>query len=420
MDYNRPLNTGKDNPKVDVALIMIPGKNSVLTGNYSKSPMLVNPGGPGGSGTAIIRLLGSKFQEIVGLDYDIIGFDPRGIADTTPLLDCHSFPSDEKSTDPSEDDILRGFIHRVLWNVAGSSIGFVNASANSLEKLDARARLAAQLCKKKEELKGEDSILRHVSTPAVARDMLSIVDAWDTWRDDMIEERAGIYNKEGYENKVVESDHNLDTKGKLVYWGFSYGTLLGATFAAMFPDRVGRVILDGVVDADSYVSPVWAKSLLDTDAVEASFFKFCHKAGSRCAFYHAGDSEADIKERFDGIHKDLEVNPIKGINPRVMTPMILDSGFLKAMMFSSLYNPTATFPSMAEILHLFYERNENILLSIPTNDNFFKCPMKTPAQHNNQDSQLAIMCSDKRYPVTKPPRPPLPNHPCCGTSIHVY
>ena len=107
------------------------------------------------------------------------------------------------------------------------------------------------LCKERDNLDDENSILRHVSTPAVAQDMLSIIDAWDVWRaetgqdvdDEVISE---VQDPVG---EATESTYSLTTKSKLVYWGFSYGTLLGATFAAMFPDRVGRVALDGVVDA---------------------------------------------------------------------------------------------------------------------------------------------------------------------------
>jgi pimeloyl-ACP methyl ester carboxylesterase len=41
---------------------------------------------------------------------------------------------------------------------------------------------------------------------------------------------------------------------KLQYWGFSYGSILGSTFASMFPGRIERMVLDGIVDADSYYS----------------------------------------------------------------------------------------------------------------------------------------------------------------------
>ena len=76
--------------------------------------------------------------------------------------------------------------------------------------------------------------------------MLSIVDAWDRWVD-----------AEAAAQGV--SPPTSPTKGKLVYWGFSYGTYLGIKFASMFPDRVGRLMLDGVVDADLYETPVWAE-----------------------------------------------------------------------------------------------------------------------------------------------------------------
>jgi hypothetical protein len=60
MDYNRPINQStpfaKSHPKVHIALIMLPGKNHTKSGAWSDSPLLVNPGGPGGSGTSIVML----------------------------------------------------------------------------------------------------------------------------------------------------------------------------------------------------------------------------------------------------------------------------------------------------------------------------------------------------------------------------
>ena len=141
----------------------------------------------------------------------------------------------------------------------------MNGTESALAQRDQRARVMSKLCKKQDDLHGEDSILRHVSTPAVARDMLSIIDAWDAWRAetqqdaDVVED---MLDDNGSEEET-ENAHSLDTKGKLVYWGFSYGTLLGATFAAMFPDRVGRVVLDGVVDAGTSYRSSLANNFLD-------------------------------------------------------------------------------------------------------------------------------------------------------------
>ena len=54
----------------------------------------------------------------------------------------------------------------------------------------------------------------------------------------------------------------------------SYGTVLGQYFAAMYPDKVGRVILDGVFDGYNYRSGLWNSNLLDIDTVMDSIFTY--------------------------------------------------------------------------------------------------------------------------------------------------
>ena len=254
MDYNRPLNASKDNPKVHLALVLVPG---IHTGTKaSKSPLLVNPGGPGGSGFQVALSAGHAIQQLAGLpDQDLIGFDPRGVFFTTPRADCYSFPPENftsSSPSPDDEDYVQGAYHRFLWGEAGKGIGFINSSDIALQQLDSRFRSIGKLCQTKDELYGDDSILKYVSTPNVARDMLSIVDAWDEWTSTLNDDTTELDTSAPCNEEMPESSaenntpYDLDTKGKLVYWGFSYGTMLGATFASMFPDRVGRMVLDGV------------------------------------------------------------------------------------------------------------------------------------------------------------------------------
>ena len=85
MDYNRPLNVSQDNPKVHIFITLIPGAGHEESGKYSSSPLLVNPGGPGGPGASFAIGIGASLQKIVSSDAtrDIIGFDPRGVGWTT-------------------------------------------------------------------------------------------------------------------------------------------------------------------------------------------------------------------------------------------------------------------------------------------------------------------------------------------------
>lgn len=91
-----------------------------------------------------------------------------------------------------------------------------NSTDTSGGDLWANTGAFADACKEKAGDEGE-----LVGTAFVARDMMRIVDA-------------------------------LDEDGKLRYWGFSYGTVLGATAAAMYPDRIDKMVLDGVANPKSY------------------------------------------------------------------------------------------------------------------------------------------------------------------------
>lgn len=227
MDYNRPLNVSALNPKVHIALLLVPGNHNESEQKHSRSPLLINPGGPGGSGTMAALVWGWGIQQTVGADQDVIGFDPRGIGATTPRADCFSFPAQFPG---GEDDFTTGYLHRNMWARSGRDIGNVNSSTDSLQRIDTRARTIAKLCEEKDSIYGRDSILKYAHTPSVARDMISIVDAWDEWIES--DERASAISEDNsYEDASVQAEEDVepessrvsDTKGKLVYWGFSYG-----------------------------------------------------------------------------------------------------------------------------------------------------------------------------------------------------
>ncbi|KAM7223073.1 Alpha/Beta hydrolase fold [Rhypophila decipiens] len=385
LDYSKDVNDlgGSDN-KVHLALVLRPARNG--SSASSKPPMLINPGGPGGSGTAVTLYMGSAIQAVFGDDQPVLGFDPRGIGYTTPLADCWAMPPPSSCTgDHSEcpEDAGKGFQHRMEWMKQNGAYGFINTSDISLKYLDAGHRAVNKLCTARDGRHGGKSILRHASTAHVARDMLSIVDAWDRWVDgDFIKQRE-------------ESE-----KSKLTYWGFSYGTYLGIKFASMFPDRVGRLMLDGVVDADYYESPVWAESLLDTDKILDLFFESCAGAGSRCALYREGDTPESVSERYHAVIDRLQYGePVSFTHPDYFYPVVLTSELFRVMIFSFLYSPMQAFSGMAFMLDdLYEERYERFGLMFGDLAQMCLVDPGSLVMVLN-DAQRAIMCSDKSAPL---------------------
>lgn len=368
--------------------------------------MLINPGGPGGSGTMLALLVGQSMQTIFGSDQPILGFDPRGIGYTYPSADCWATPptspcigsNNNSSKCQDEDDFNLGIQHRLEWIKQNGAYGFINSTDVSLKFLDAGQRAVNKLCSARDERHGGKSILRHASTAHVARDMLSIIDAWDRW---ISSESAGTGSTTGSTSTSRDTQKNEDEekKSKLVYWGFSYGTYLGIKFASMFPGRVGRLMLDGVVDAEFYESPVWVESLLDTDKILDLFFEFCADAESKekCALHREGDTPSSVEKRYNDVMNRLQYGePIMFIHPVYFYPVVLQAELFRTLVFSMLYSPKAMFPILGVLLdNLFEERYE--IFGGMFGDAVQLCsPGMYPVLGQIlNDAQRAIMCSDK-------------------------
>lgn len=107
------------------------------------------------------------------------------------------------------------------------------------------------------EIGGQHQAGPHMSTLTVVKDVITLLDAY----------AASVYSK----GVQYPKDFN--------YWGLSYGTIIGQTFAQLYPTRVGRFVLDGVLDAEDYYAGLGLKNLQQADKAFSTFFEYCSKAG---------------------------------------------------------------------------------------------------------------------------------------------
>jgi pimeloyl-ACP methyl ester carboxylesterase len=167
--------------------------------------------------------------------FDLISFDPRGVNNTTPRLEY--FP-DSLSYD--------------IWRYQEEADGLDHTSHVWLSMAWARAKaLMASYSQ-------DSEISKHMNIVPAVRDMVEIIERHGEWRSKQAE--LWLASKEGKSATTGKKFSDLYSRDsiigrtkwhqgdeKLQYWGFSYGTLLGATFAALYPQRVQRMTLDGVV-----------------------------------------------------------------------------------------------------------------------------------------------------------------------------
>ena len=191
LDYDHP-----DSQTITIALKKLPASD----GNVEHGSLFFNPGGPGASGVEAMTSA-PRVSEELRAAYDIIGFDPRGVGQSTPITCWTNDEIKQHLANPSDDagptDPLKGVTYK---NVAAQ------------EKID-RGTANAARCAQHSQV---PELLDHVSTRDVARD-LDILRA-------------------------------TNSNTKLNYLGISYGTRIGAIYADLFPGRVGRVVLDSAMD----------------------------------------------------------------------------------------------------------------------------------------------------------------------------
>ncbi|KZT36575.1 hypothetical protein SISSUDRAFT_1049722 [Sistotremastrum suecicum HHB10207 ss-3] len=330
LDYAKP-----EGKKAAVAVIRLPSKYPVGHKKW-RGPILYNPGGPGGSGVGLLQRAGESFSGVIGDDYDHVSFDPRGIGATTPPV--NAFPT------PAE---------RATFNLREGPL--VNETADALAVLYAGSDVLGQLV----ELRSKESA-EHVSTAVVARDMLSITRA---------------YGRE-----------------KLLYWGFSYGTVLGITYASMFPDNVERIIVDGVVDTYNYYQSAWSNNLLDTDKILPAMAKEC-SASSACPLHES--TPKAVETRIHSIIASLKTNPLPVVDGDNYG--VVDYKLAWNAVFRVLYSPYKAFPGLASALADIEKGDGRALYRLGKKpENSFECQCGDGPQPELQvmETTLAVACGD--------------------------
>lgn len=241
-------------------------------------------------------------------------------------------------------------------------------------------------------------IMQYISTASVAGDMLELVERFGEWREK--EAAQLLQHSNALERR--ERLHTLQHKPgqeKLQYWGFSYGTFLGSTFASMYPDRIERMILDGVVYPPDYLHTHWTENLHDTEKTMQSFYELCASAGpSSCALAKDTSTPADIQARVESIVSGLYHNPLPLSLP---VPDVVTYSDVKMIIFSALYMPVSTFRPLAHLLATI-EQGEGEELTAPFSP-FHSCSCnavcnqksnKTRTAPDDGEAQMAIACGD--------------------------
>lgn len=209
--------------------------------------ILTNPGGPGGSGIELMRGGGGqKLQETFDKPgkrhYEILSFDPRGVGSTWPRANC--LPHNDLARDAfAYEERGIGILDGSEPSAVPRILGMYKSFMKKCEAEDADGTPGAE-------------ILGFMSTPSVARDMVQIIDKID---EQLKAEGVDVTHDDTEDKEFVNDELRRRSRGKddvprLQYVGYSYGTILGNYFASLFPERVGRLVLDGVVDAVDYSS----------------------------------------------------------------------------------------------------------------------------------------------------------------------
>lgn len=288
-------------------------------GKRSERTIVVEPGGPGGSGTWYVWYVGQNItNRFSDGTFDVLGWDPRGVNATLPSVAC--FPHDAG---------------RDHWNLVTSTHRAASASPqNQLEIADAMNEALMRACWER-----HGDLGRFLGTGLVARDLEQI--------------------------RMALGEDELT--GYLV----SYGTGIGQTYAAMFPNSVGRMILDGTEYVrDHRLRGGFGWTALDngTDAWHDGFLGECVKAGpEHCALAKPRDEGKpvtlpDLETRMETLLASLVARPIPGYLPFSGPTLVTYSALVDAI-YDAMYN-AKSWPPLAQALYELEGGNSTLAASL--------------------------------------------------------
>jgi len=333
LDYARPRGA-----TIGIALIKLPASDPA----HRIGSLFVNPGGPGGSGVDFVRGAATAFwSPQVRARFDIVGFDPRGVARSAPIR-CFKSIAQE---------------YRLVGSLPAFPVGRQQTVRyiSSFEKFDA-------IC-----LQRSTAIMQHMATADAARDL------------DLLRQAVG--------------------DAQLTYDGVSYGSYLGDTYANMFPAHVRALIIDGVLNPvqwatghrDGFTVPFSTRLNSAHGAYDTllQFFKFCKASGpGKCAF--AGGHPFT---KYYTLLARARKAPITANGQAFTFADIVN------ITLGALYNfGPADFPNLAKLLQALYTHSAAGSAAAAQLIAGLRGSRPAPAYYNGLESFFGVACSDTDNP----------------------
>lgn len=322
LDWHDP-----DRGEIELALV----RHLATQGGAPEGALLANPGGPGASGVDLVRTgLESSFGEALVEAYDIVGFDPRGVGESTAVR-CY------------DDAQMDEFLYGIPEAPRGTAEWEAELTVRSADYAEACAANSGEL-------------LPFVTTEQAARDL------------DLLRAVLG--------------------QEQLTYLGFSYGTFLGATYAELFPERAGRLVLDGAIDPSVSGDEVGTVQAVGFEAALRTYLEWCLDS-RQCPFAGSVDNAlADLA----ALLAEVDARPLPAQDGR-----LLGADTLVTAIVAALY-AEANWPYLDDAL-------VGVLEGDPT-DAFFLADFYNGRGEdgryldNSTDAFNAYNCMD--YPATTP------------------
>ncbi|MGW7435315.1 alpha/beta hydrolase [Streptomyces sp. NPDC054849] len=296
LDYAQPAQD-----TIELALARIPA-----TGPARQGSLVLNYGGPGQSGAQGTADRFDRWRDLAE-SYDMVGFDPRGIAKSAPIS-------------------------------CGGALPLVGAEYLGATELLRVTEEAARACERH-----SGSILHHVGTVDVTRDM------------DVLRAALG--------------------EPKLNYWGGSYGTRIGAVYAAQFPQHVGRMVLDGV---DTLSKPLAEQAMDQVKGQQLGFEGFVDWCTKQPTCVYKGMDPQKAQEKVEGLVAQLDNAPLTAKDGKRF-----NGQSLAFAIENSLYG-TRSWPELADGLGRL-ERDKDLSVL---------AELAEPEEDNEGSALTVVSCSD--------------------------